>query len=82
MIMMSIGSGLANMVFQYLSGWLFTYRSPNDIMIVMVTVVAVMCVHIVIMQVVASTRGSRFSRKDKLESASGERTKLIGQNYG
>ena len=59
---MSLGSASAAFFFQWLTGWLFTNRSADDVMYVLVSCSALLCVLIIIMQVTASQKGNRFDR--------------------
>ena len=55
---------MSGFIIMYLNGWLFTYKSPNAIMYVLLFCAVALCIHIVIMQVVASRHGERFVKDD------------------
>ena len=60
-VVMTIGSGLANFIFNWIAGWLFTHRSGGDVIYVLMSCAFLTCVVIVVMQIVASKHGVRFN---------------------
>ena len=53
------------MFFPWLNGWLFTHKTPEDVMYVLIIIAVIMCIQLVIMQVVASRHGIRFKHVKK-----------------
>ena len=66
---MTLGSASAGFFFQWFTGYLFTYQSPDDVMYVLVGCSALLCVLLVIMQIVASKKGNRYHREELKEKA-------------
>ena len=61
---MSIGAGTSGLFFSYFTGWLFTNKDADAVMYVLFFCATIMCVLIVIMQIVASRHGERYSQEE------------------
>ena len=59
LILLNVGSNTGIMLFQYVSGWIFTYRSADDVLYLLLLCTVAVCVQIVPMQLVASRHGRR-----------------------
>ena len=61
---MNIGAGTSGLFFNFFTGWLFTNKDADAVMYVLFFCATIMCVLIVIMQIVASRHGERYSKEE------------------
>jgi hypothetical protein len=64
LLVLNLGAGTSGLLFNYLTGWLFTNRDANSVMYLLFACSVIMCVFIVIMQLFASRHGDRYAKQE------------------
>lgn len=81
LLVLNLGAGISGIIFNYLSGWLFTNADANAVMYLLFICAVIMCVLIVIMQVVGSRHGERFNKEEtSTPDGTGHDKPALGQN--
>ena len=66
LVVLNLGAGTSGLLFNYLTGWIFTNRDADAVMYVLFLCAVIMCVLNVIMQIFASRYGERFARQERV----------------